>query len=148
MDDQFWMLRIYSWFTKIMSLVSLLIGLVLEGFTIYGWGRITAFYDIIRTAWKTFADSYNLYNTTGISIPAALAPIPIWPVLGVMFIILLFMVVLAFTFWAGGEWIDMRITQAKEEIESRAMLIKAMNTITHDLNAVAGYFSSLPSPHK
>ena len=81
MDDQFWMLRMYSWFTKTMSLLFLLTGLALEGITIYGWGRFTAFYDMINTAWKAIADSYNSYNTTGISLPAALAPIPIWPLL-------------------------------------------------------------------
>ena len=148
MDDQYWMLRIYSWFTKIMAVFTLLMGLVGEGVTIYGWGRLTAFYDVIRAAWKTIADSYNQGNTTGITLPATLAPIPIWPVLVVMVIILLFMVIFAFTLWACGEWIDMRITQAKEEIESRVMLATAMNTITHDLTAVAGYFLSLTSPRK
>ena len=148
MEDHFWMLHMFSWFTKIMAVCSLLIGLVLEGITIYGWGRLTAFYDIIRAAWKTIADSYNQFNTTGITLPTILAPIPIWPVLVAMFILLLFMMIFAFTFLAGGEWIDMRITLAREERESRVMLINSMNTITHDLTAVAGYFSSLPSPHK
>jgi hypothetical protein len=148
MDDQFWMLRMFSSFTKIMSILSLLTGLVIEGITIYGWGRLTAFYDVIRTAWKTIADSYNQFNTTGITLPAVLTPIPVWPLLTTMFLVLFFMITFAFTLWAVGEWIDMRITLAKEERESRAMLIKAMNTMTHDLNAVAGYFSSLPAPHK
>jgi len=148
MDDHFWMLRMYSWFTKIMSLFTLLTGLVFEGVMIYGWGRLTAFYDIIRAAWKTIADSYNQYNTTGITLPATLNPIPIWPLLTAMFLILLLMITFAFTLWAVGEWIDMRITLAKEERTSLAMLIKSMNAITHDLTAVAGYFSSLPVPHK
>jgi hypothetical protein len=148
MDDHFWMLRMYSGFTKIMSLLTLLTGLVLEGITIYGWGRLTAFYDIIRTAWKTFADSYNQFNTTGITLPATLTPIPIWPLLAAMFLILLFMITFAFTLWAIGEWIDMKITLAKEERESRAILVKSMNTMTHDLSAVSGYFSSLAAPHK
>ena len=147
MDDRFWMLHMFSFFTKIMAVLSLLTGLVLEGVTIYGWGRFTAFYDVIRTVWSAFADSYNRYNTTGISL-AALSPIPIWPVLVIMIIVLVFMVIFAFALWALGEWIDMRITQAREELESRAMFSRAMNTITQDLTAVAGYFSSLPSPHK
>ena len=148
MENQFRMLRMFSWFTKIMSLLSLLTGFVLMGVSIYGWWRLTAFYDIIRAAWKAFADSYNQFSLTGIAVPAALAPIPIWPLLVVMSIILLFMVIFAITLWAGGEWIDMRITLAREERESHAMLAKAMNTIKSDLGVLAGYFSSLPSPHK
>jgi hypothetical protein len=84
MDDQFWILRLYSWFTKFMSLLFLLFGLALEGAIIYAWGRFTAFFDMINTAWKAFADSYNLYNTTGISLPSALAPLSLWPVVVVI----------------------------------------------------------------
>ena len=148
MDDQFWMLRMYSWFTKTMSLLFLLTGLALEGITIYGWGRFTAFYDMINTAWKAIADSYNSYNTTGISLPAALAPIPIWPLLVVIIVILMFTIFFSFTLWAGSDWIEIRITLAKEERESHAILTKAMDKITRDLTVVADYFSSLPSPHK
>ena len=97
MDDQFWMLRMFSSFTKIMSILSLLTGLVIEGITIYGWGRLTAFYDVIRTAWKTIADSYNQFNTTGITLPAVLTPIPVWPLLTTMFLVLFFMITFAFT---------------------------------------------------
>jgi hypothetical protein len=129
MDDQFWILRLYSWFTKFMSLLFLLFGLALEGAIIYAWGRFTAFFDMINTAWKAFADSYNLYNTTGISLPSALAPLSLWPVVVVMAVLLMLTVIFTFSLWVGGEWIA-----------------KALNTITMDLAAVAGYFSSLPSP--
>jgi hypothetical protein len=145
MDNQFVILRMFSIFTKLISALSFLTGLALEGITIYGWGRLTAFYDVFRTAWKPFADTYNLYNTAGISLPAEIAPLPIWPLLVVMFIILLFTVIVASALLAGSQLIDMRITLAKEERESRSILVKAMNVLTHDLNAIASYFSSLPS---
>ena len=148
MDDQFWMLRGFSVFLKTMSVVSLLTSLALEGATIYVWGRFSAFYDMLSTAWKAFANTYNQFNSTGIALPAVLAPLSNWPMLVVMALILMITVIIAFTLWAGGDWIDMRITQAREEIESRDMLTKALNSITLNLTAVAGYFSSLPSPHK
>jgi len=151
MDDEFWMLRMFSIFTKAMSVVSFLAGLVLEGVTIYGWGRLTTYYDIIRVVYANFANSYNKLSMTGITgltISSELAPMPIWPLIILIFFILLFMVVFALTLWAGGQWIDMRITQAKEEREFRDMLAKAMSTIARDLTFIAGYFSSLPSPHK
>jgi len=51
--------------------------------------------------------------------------------------------IVAFTLCAGDQWIDMRITLAKEERESHTMLVKIMSMLTRDMNAVAGYFSSL-----
>jgi hypothetical protein len=79
---------------------------------------------------------------------SALTHIPNWYMLIAIPILLLFIVMIGFILRAIVEWIDMRITLAREERESRAKLMKSMNTITSDLTAVASYFSSSPSPHK
>jgi hypothetical protein len=146
MDNRFNMLRAYAIFVKLMSLLAFVLGLVFEGLLFYGWGRLTATYDMIRTTWQTIVDSYNsfnLYSTTGISLPA-LAPLPIWPLIVTVLVVFLFTIVIALTLWAIGQLIDTRIILAKEERESRAMLAKAMGLLTRDLNSVANYFSSLP----
>ena len=144
MDDQFWFLRTYSIFTKLMSALLVVIGVVFGVALIYGWGRLTAFYDLVRAAWQPFAAGFNSVSTSGVSIPATLSPLPIWPVLLIAAIVLVFTNALALTSWAIGQWIDMRIVLAKEERESRATLVKALTILSRDLITVSTYFSSLP----
>jgi hypothetical protein len=138
MNDQFWMLRIFSIFTKVVAILSFFTGLLLEGALVYGWGRLTAFYDLIRTALQSLAPT-PLGGMGSFQLP----PLPIWPLLIAMFIVLLITTAATLTLLAAGQWVDMRLTLVKEERESRAMLVKAMTLLTRDLNSIAGYFSSL-----
>lgn len=146
--NQFLVLLIFAITLKILSVLSIALGFALEGLIIYGWGRLTAFYDVIRTAWKTLADAFStLGGNYGTAPPVVELPqILVWPLLVILLLVFVGMVFLALTLWAGGQWVDMRLTLAEEEREARVMQAKALIAMTRDIASIASYFSSLPPP--
>ena len=145
MNNHYYFLRFYSIVLKLLSVFSLFNGCILSGFMIYIWSRFTAFYDVVRTAWRTFATS--LQGISGSVTPIReLPPIPLWPLLLLVIQIIMGGIILALTLWAIGQWIDFRLSVAEEESQMRATQLKALNAIAHDISSVAGYLTSLPMP--
>ena len=145
MRNRFYVLPFYSIVLKILAFVSLLLAFIFEGLMIYFWSRLNAFYDILRNAWQAILMS--LQEIEGSSLPIGELPsIPTWPLLLLLFLILVGGVFIALTLLAISHWIDFRLSVAEEESQIRALQIKTLNTIAHDIASVAGYFASLPAP--
>lgn len=146
--NQFEILSIFAIALKIFSVISVVIGLVFEGLLIYVWGRITAFYDLLRGTLNSLAGTFSALGADGATAPPVqqLSPIPAWPLLIMLLVVLLGMIITALALWAGGEWVNMRLALADEEREARAMQEKAINIMTHNIASIANYFSTLPPP--
>ncbi|MDP1615626.1 MAG: hypothetical protein Q8L68_07490 [Methylococcales bacterium] len=145
--NQFEILPIFAIALKFFSVISIVLGFVFEGLIIYVWGRITAFYDILRSALNAFTRTFSALGGDGATAPPQeLLPIPAWPLLIILLIVLLGIIITALSLWAGGEWVNMKLALADEERESRAMQEKAISIMTHNIASIANYFSTLAPP--
>ncbi|MEW5870757.1 MAG: hypothetical protein AB1894_15900 [Chloroflexota bacterium] len=144
MRNKFYFLSVYAIAIKIFSVFTFITGIIGCAFAIYLWGKISAFYDVARTALNTFENS--LLGVSGSNVPVAqLQPLSIWPILVFSTLLLIGAVITSLTLWAIGQWIDFRMSIAEEENHARAIQIKTLNALAHDMAIVSNYFASLPA---
>jgi hypothetical protein len=141
---EFIALPVYSITLKVLSIISIFLGIAVEGLTIYGWGRFSAFYDVIQNLLNTFS-SLGVSDTS-VNNVSQLPTLPIWPLLLMLVTNLFFMCFSVITFWAISHWIDLRIKMSDEEREARQFQNKALTSIANNLNSVSKYFASLSNP--
>jgi len=118
----------YSIFLKVLSAGTVLAGLVVIGVVVYAWGKLTAFYDVIRTALAAMAGT-----SSDLAQSLLLPEIPLWPLLLLILVLLGLMIIIALTFWAAGDLIDLKLKQADEEREARRLQRKAIESVLQSL---------------
>lgn len=145
MRNRFILLPYYAITLKILAVFSFFNSVIVAGLTVYIWGKVSAYYDVVRIALQNLAVA--LQELQGNNSPASQLPaIPIWPLLLFIMVILITGVIIALTLWALGEWIEFRLDVAAEESKMKAMQSKTLNSIAQDISSVAEYFASLPKP--
>ena len=142
MNKQFLSLRVFAVMLKVLSVLSVAVGLILDGLLIYAWGRLTALYDVLRTALDFLMESWQTLGGDEVFI-SELPRMPIWPLLVILALALGGMAVTALALWAAGEWLDMRLALAKDESEARVLQAKMLNAMAGELTVISGHISSL-----
>jgi hypothetical protein len=123
MNLRFTYLDLYSIYLKLLAVLAVLGGLVSLGLLLYSWGKLTAFYDVFRTAVEglgRLSSDFGLLN---------LPNLPLWPLLLLMLAIVFVMVTAALTLWALSAVLDLRLKLAQEERDARRLQVKLLDQL-------------------
>jgi hypothetical protein len=104
-DQSFKILRLYAVTVKVIAVVAVVIGLVVDGLAYAGWQLMVDAYAALSKAWPTIRPMLR----SDLNAPLDLEALPGWPIWIVMALISIGVVFVALSFWSVGEWIELTL---------------------------------------